>query len=140
MSDHVSGHLFKREGKRGAVWYARYRVDGSEKQERIGKAWTEKGRPPEGYFTRKTAKAKLDEILTQARRGELPWQRDAAATLRHGPTFAEAAAEFLDDLLNKKHRDPMTVHDYETVVRLYLGPDFGEQRVAQITQQQIETY
>jgi hypothetical protein len=37
-------------------------------KKRLGPAWRERGRPPEGHFTRKTAEAALQEILTDARR------------------------------------------------------------------------
>ena len=35
----VSGHVFRREGVRGPVWYAKYRLpDGRQRQRRIGPA------------------------------------------------------------------------------------------------------
>jgi integrase len=72
----ISGNVFRREGARRAVWYAKYRLpDGRQVQRRIGPAWKERGRPAEGFFTRRTAQAWLDQVLAEARRGEL----------RHGP-------------------------------------------------------
>jgi transposase len=42
-----SGHVFRLERKRGAVWYAKYRLpDGRQVQRKIGQAWSERGRPP----------------------------------------------------------------------------------------------
>jgi hypothetical protein len=83
----ISGHVFKRKGKRGAVWYAKYRLpDGSSQQKkRLGLAWTEKAAPPDGYFTKGKAQAHLGE-LRQARDGSLP---------RMVKTFTDATAEWL---------------------------------------------
>ena len=66
----VSGHVFRVERKRGPQWYAKYRLqDGRQVQRRIGPAWTERGRPPTGYFTKRKADAWLRDLLDQARRG-----------------------------------------------------------------------
>ena len=52
----VSGSVFRVERKRGPVWYAKYRLpSGRQVQKLIGPAWTERGRPPAGYFTKRTA-------------------------------------------------------------------------------------
>jgi len=40
-------------------------------QKRLGPAWTGKGRPPDGSFTERTAKAAFEATLTDARRGAL---------------------------------------------------------------------
>jgi hypothetical protein len=48
----TSGHAYLRQGKRGDVWYVKYRLpDGRQKKERLGRAWTERSRPPSGFFT-----------------------------------------------------------------------------------------
>ena len=86
----VSGHVFRVERKRGPQWYAKYRLpDGRQVQKRIGPAWTGRGRPAAGYFTKRTAQAWLDDVLVLARRGELP------GMVRTGATVADAAAEWL---------------------------------------------
>jgi len=65
----VSGHAFRVERKRGAQWYVKYRLpDGRQQQRRLGPAWSGRGRPPAGYYTKRTAQAALDEILAAARR------------------------------------------------------------------------
>lgn len=62
-----SGHVFKRSGARGGVWYAKYRLpDGRQRQQRIGPAWPHRGRPGRGYVTEASAKAWLADVLTQA--------------------------------------------------------------------------
>jgi hypothetical protein len=84
----VSGHVFRRRGARGDVWYAKYRLpDGRRVKRRIGPAWSERGRPAEGYFTLRTSQAWLDEVLAQARRR--PRSRSRAGrdeTSRKSPT------------------------------------------------------
>ena len=67
---------------------------------KLGPAWTERGRPPDGWFTKRTAEAWLGEVLDQARRGELPGQ------LRTGATAADAAAEWLRFIEEDRERDP----------------------------------
>src|SRR3954471_17430912 len=78
----ISGHVFRVEGKRRSVWRAKYRLpDGRQVQRTIGRVWTERGRPPEGYFTKRTAQAWLRDVLDQAERGAL------AGMVRTGRTF-----------------------------------------------------
>jgi len=45
-----------------------------------------RGGPAEGFYTRRTAQAWLDQVLAEARRGELP------GMVRTGATFADAVA------------------------------------------------
>ncbi|HEY5195868.1 MAG TPA: hypothetical protein VIJ51_02440 [Solirubrobacteraceae bacterium] len=89
-SSQPSGRVILRPGKRGGVFYARYRLpDGRQVKRRIGPAWSGRGRPAAGSFTQRTAEAELEAILTDARRGTLEGMK------RSGATFADAAAEFL---------------------------------------------
>ena len=82
--------MFRVERKRGFSWYAKYRLpDGRQLSRKLGLAWSERGRPPAGYFTKRLAEDWLRELLDQARRGTLP------GMVRTGATFADAAAEFL---------------------------------------------
>jgi hypothetical protein len=75
------------ERVRGPAWYAKYRLpDGRQVQKKLGPAWTawtERGRPPAGWFTKRTAEAWLRDVLDQARR------------VQTSVTFADAAAEWL---------------------------------------------
>jgi hypothetical protein len=66
MSSELIG-LGAPSGTRSTGW-----PDGRQVQKRVGPAWTERGRPPAGYFTRRTAEAWLRDVLDQARRGTLP--------------------------------------------------------------------
>ena len=59
----ISGHVFRYEGKRRPVWRAKYRLpDGRQVQKTIGPAWTARGRPPVGYWTKRTAEAWLRRL------------------------------------------------------------------------------
>ena len=102
----ISGHVYLKQGKRGESWYFRARLP-EEVRKRLGPAWRGKGRPPAGYFTRKTAEAKLQEILADARRGTL------AGPSRPGATFADAAADGSATSSTTASGRPSTVADYQ---------------------------
>jgi hypothetical protein len=58
MSHPVSGHVTRYDGKRRSVWRAKYRLpDGRQVKRAIGPAWTGRGRPLAGYYTKRTAEA-----------------------------------------------------------------------------------
>jgi integrase len=130
-----TGHVYRVERVRGPVWYAKYRLpDGRQVQKKLGPAWTERGRPPAGYFTKRTAEAWLREILDQARRGTLPGQ------VQTGVTFADAAAEWLRFIEEDRERKPSTLKDYRSVLQAYLLPAFGSEAVEAITPEDIEKW
>ena len=82
-----TGHVYRRDGARRSTWYAKYRLpDGRQVQRKLGPAWTDRGRPPAGYLTKRTAEAWLRDTLDEARRGTLP------GLVKTGATFADAAA------------------------------------------------
>jgi integrase len=117
----ISGHVFCVEGKRGPRWYAKYRLpDGRQVQKVLGPAWRERGRPPEGYFIKRTAEAWLRDVLDQARRGTLP------GMVRTGATFADAAKEWLRFVEQERGCKASTLADYRSVVRAHFLPAFGE--------------
>jgi integrase len=128
-----SGHVYRRHGRRGDVWYARYRLpDGRQVKRRIGPVWTDRGRPGPGFHTRRTAQAWLDETLAQARRGTLP------GMVRTGATFADAVAEYMRWLEHDRQRKPSTLRDYNSIIRAHLLPAFGEQKLEDITTDRVE--
>ncbi|WP_249020557.1 site-specific integrase [Conexibacter sp. S30A1] len=134
MTTRVTGHVSLRQRQRGPVYYLKYRLaDGRQVQKLLGPAWTERGRPPAGCYTRKMAEDKLAEILTDERRGTL-------AVEKSGATFADAAAEFLRYIEQDREREPVTIGDYRGVINGYLLPRFGERDIASITAQEIERY
>jgi integrase len=131
----ISGHVFRVDGKRGSVWRAKYRLpDGRQVQRTIGRVWSERGRPPEGYFTKRTAQAWLRDVLDQVERGVLP------GMVRTGRTFADAAEEYLRYLADDRQRKPSTVRDARSVIRNHLLPPFGERRIEDITEQEVERW
>jgi hypothetical protein len=119
----ISGHVFKREGKRGAVWYAKYRLpDGRQVQTRIGPHWTDRKREPAaGSYTKASAKAWLDDTLAKARRGELP------GMVRTGTTFAAACDEWIAYKRDRKVKLSTQI-DYEHMtdrMKKVFGEKFG---------------
>jgi integrase len=130
----VSGTVQLVKRKRGDKWYARYRVNGEQKMQLLGPAWTEKGgRPPDGYYTRKTARAALDGLLTDARRGEIPTPG------KSGRTFGDAVAEWLRYVEHEKARRGSTVRDYRNTAESALEPEFGKETPLE-TAERIDQY
>jgi integrase len=130
-----SGHVFRVDRSRGPVWYAKYRLpDGKQVQKKIGPAWAERGRPPAGYFTKRTAESWLQGLLGQARQGTLPGMRSG------GATFAEAAEEWLRFIAQDRERKPSTIRDYRSALNAHLLPAFGERQLESITVEEIEAW
>jgi integrase len=127
--------VFRVERARGPVWYAKYRLpDGRQVQKKLGPAWTERGRPPAGYFTKRQAEAWLREILDEARPGTL------SGMVRTGATFADAAAEWLRYVEHDRGRKPSTVDGYRSIVRSELLPRFGDMALESVTPSVIEAW
>jgi integrase len=130
-----SGHVFRLDRARGPVWYAKYRLpDGRQVQRKIGPAWTERGRPPAGYVTKRLAEDWLRDVLDQARRGSLP------GMVRTGATFADAAAEFLRYVADERGCKPSTLRDYRSIIDAHLLPAFGKERIEDVTAGMIEEW
>ena len=130
-----SGHVFRVDRTRGAVWYAKYRLpDGRQLQRKIGPAWTQRGRPAAGYYTKRSAEAWLQDLLDQARRGTLP------GLVKTGATFGDAAAEFMRYAEHDKALKPSTIYGYRSILEAYLLPAFGSRQLEQITTADIEVW
>jgi integrase len=130
-----SGHVFVIERKRGKFWYAKYRLpSGRQVQRKLGPAWTERGRPPAGYFTKRTAEAWLRDTLDAARRGTLP------GLVTTGATFADAAAEWLRYVEQDRDCKPSTLRDYRNVVSSALLPTFSDLALEDITTEMVEQW
>jgi integrase len=130
----ISGHVFKRKGKRGVVWYAKFRLpDGRQQKKRLGLAWTEKTAPPDGYFTKSKAEKHLDELLRQTREGTLP------GLVQTGKTFADATEEWLAYSENVRDCKPSTMRDYRNMARV-LVREFGKRKIEAITTQDIDLW
>ncbi len=137
-SGRVSGQVALVARKRGHVYYARYRhVDGRTAQKRLGYAWTERGRPPEGWHTRRTAEAALQALLTDVRRGLI----EPPSTERRVTTFGDACAEWLRYTRDDRRVRRSTYADYARVVRAHLLSAFGaDTPLADITSQDVERW
>ena len=130
-----SGHVYRHDGRRGPVWRALYRLpDGRRVHRTLGPAWTGRGRPPAGYFTKRLAEDWLREILDQARRGTLP------GMVRTGVTFAEACEDYLAHKESDRRLKPTTLRDYRSTVSFHLLPAFGALPVEDITTDMVETW
>lgn len=125
----ASGHVFLVKRKRGAQWYAKYRIGERQVQKRLGPAHTGTGRPPAGYFTKRTAEQALEAILTDARRGQL-----AAPS---GQTFRQAADDYLASCSDVQ---PKTLRDYRGAIEGRLIPEFGDRRLEDIKPKDIDRW
>ena len=131
----VSGHVYRYEGPRGAVWRAKYRLaDGRQVNRTIGPAWSGRGRPAAGCFTKRTAEDWLRDVLGEVRAGTLP------GLVRTGLTVAAAAEEYLRWLRVDRERKPSTLRDYESVIRAHILPTFGDVVVEDLTSEAIERW
>jgi integrase len=130
-----TGHAFRVERARGPVWYVKYRLpDGRQVQKKLGPAWTGRGRPPVGYFTKRLAEDRLRDVLEEARRGAMP------GSVRTGVTFADAVAEWLRYVEHDRRRKPSTVAGYAVIVRSQLLPAFGDLPLEEVTPVVIEQW
>ncbi len=130
-----SGHVFRVDRQRGPQWYAKYRLpDGRQVQKHLGPAWTDRGRPPAGYLTKRTAEAALRDILDQARRGTLP------GLVRTGATVDDACDEYLRWVEHDRGRKASTVSDYRTTLRRHVRPVFGSRAIESVTSEDAERW
>lgn len=122
--------------KSGDRWVAKWRDAGGQHKRVLGKAWKGRGRPTAGYLTKQGAQRMLDEILAEARRGQLIAPTRPVA----GTTFADAAAEWLRYVEHDRKRRPSTLRDYRIVVDKVLVPALGAAPLEEITSGHIDTF
>jgi len=133
----VSGHLRRIKRQSGDRWRAKWRdAAGVEHLNVLGRVWTRKGPPAEGYLTKQQAERMLDELLVQARQVG-PGARRAVG--RH-VTFAEAAAEWLRYVEHDRKRRASTLRDYRHVVDRVLVPTFGELPLTELTATMVDAF
>jgi integrase len=137
----ITGNTFTVKRKRGTMWYVKLRVPDAQRQGRmkqikrlLGPAWTERGRPPAGYFTAKLAEQELQAMLTDARRGTLA----VAQATGTGPTFQHAVDAWVREI-ERRQRARTYVLNCEGVAKRYLTPVLGaDTPVASITGKEID--
>jgi integrase len=136
----VSGHILRVRRKRGFVWYVKYRGPDPnardaqrQVQRRLGPEWPEAGPPPPGFFDEHTARAALEAILTDLRRGII----DAART---GVTFRQAAEDWMAWGELERGWRRSTIVDRQSCLRRHLVPAFGHLPLERMTTQLIERW
>jgi len=135
MTRHATGHVQLVHRAKGNQFYAKWRTpDGRQLQRKLGPAWAERGRPPAGYYTRRTAEAELRRILTDLERGT---RANAGKT---GATFTDAALEWLRYVEHDRKRRASTVADYRGVINHALIPELGDTPLEDITADRIDGY
>lgn len=131
-----SGQVVRVERKRGPVWYAHYREpSGRQRQKMIGRVWTGKGRPADGYYTRRMAedwlRMKMVEDAQRAAAGEVIGTR---------VTFADAATEYIRYATEDRGCKPSTIRGYRSQLNAHLLPAFGSMQLEDITETEIERW
>lgn len=133
LSAPISGHVWLYRGKRRQTWCAKWRDHTGQHEKRLGPNWTGKGRPPQGFLREREAEALLDEILVDARRGQLRQKRT-------GFTFADVAEDWYARGPLERDWSASTQVDYRSVLDAHLLPEFGLRRIETITTKQFEEW
>jgi integrase len=130
----ASGFVFRVDRAGGPVWYAKWREPGGRQvKRRIGTAWTGRGRPAPGFFTRRTAEQWLRATLSEC-------DDRAARGIDPDVTFAMAAAEWLRYVEHDRAVKPSTLRDYRSGLQHHLLPAFGGRRLIDITTAELERW
>ena len=131
----ISGHVFKRKGKRGSVWYAKYRLAGRQAAAETTRAGldAEDRRRPMATSRRQGPGAPGRAAGDRPRQGTLP------GLVQTGKTFRDAADEWLAYCENVRDCKPSTMRDYRNMVRV-LDREFGDRKIESITSEEIELW
>ncbi len=132
----ISGHVFRRPRKSGDRWMAKWRDGEGQHQVVLGRAWTKRGKPAEGYLTRQTAQRELDAILADARRRRMTSRTRRSSSV----SFKEAAHEWLRYVEFDRKRRPATIKDYRWIVERRLLDEFGDTGLEQVTTRWIDDW
>jgi integrase len=108
--------------------------DGRRVHKTIGPAWTQRGRPAAGTFTKRTADAWLRDVLSEARRGTLP------GLTKTGVTFAAACDDYLAHKEADRRLKPTTLRDYASIIKAHLVPALGDLAVEDLTTDMVEDW
>ena len=128
----TTGHVKLIDRKSGPKFYAKYRANGEQTTRLIGPAWSKRGRPPEGHFTRAMAEVELHRIMDDA---------NTSRVTQSGVTFAAACNEWLRYLEQEKQVAERTLGTNQGAVRARLVPFFGEDTpIGDITTERIDAF
>jgi integrase len=109
--------VIRREGIKGAVWYAKVRdADGRQVKRRLGRE--------EDGWNRQRAERELGKLLDKIEREQ--WRKPTSIT------FALFAEEFLAVYPTTKGLKRSTLIDYTNTIRRHLVPEFGDTSLATI--------
>lgn len=135
-SGRVTGHVKLAKRKRGDVFYLKYRFpSGRQVEQKLGLAWTERSRPPTGYYTRAMAREILGALLTDIRRREVPDPGD-----RTGKTLADGVAEWLRYSEHDRDLEETTLADYRSVGAALIDEFGGETPLDEVDEDRINRY
>ncbi len=134
MAARATGHIRVIDRKGGPVLYAKLKLpDGREPQRALGRLWTKRSKPPQGYLTPGQAQARLTAILA----GDD--ETLAVKPEREVVTFGRAVDEWLRYVQDDKQRARSTVRDYRNTARARLLPALGaDTPVDAITTQDVD--
>ena len=133
----ASGHVKLVKRKRGPQWYAKFRLpSGRQLQRCLGPAWTGRGRPPQSYFTERSAEMALEEILVDAEREEIPTHEN-----QDGPSFGDAVEAWLAHREVEKGLKTSTLRDYRNTTASKFIPRIGEEvPVCDVSEEMLANY
>jgi integrase len=130
----ATGYVRVIERAEGPVLYVKLKLpDGSQPQRRLGRLWTKRTRPPQGFLTRGQAEARLSTMLA----GEDPGLNIAPTRV----TFGRACDEWLHYVEHDRGRRKSTLRDYRNTVDRHLRPAFGpDTAIESITTRDVDTF
>jgi integrase len=108
-------------------------ASGRQVQKRIGPAWTARGRPAAGYFTKRGAEDWLRSVLDKARRGTL------AGAAQTGATVSDAGAEWLRYCEHARAVKASTLTEYRHTVQRVVR-DLGAVPLEDVTPEMLERW
>src|SRR3954469_12473977 len=115
MTRRPSGHVYRYDGRRGAVWRPLFRLhDGRRVHKTLGPAWTRRGRPHAGYLTKRMAQDWLDDGLGEAPAGAPP------GNARTGGAVAQAWRDYPPHQESRRRPKPTTLRDHNSIMKAHL--------------------
>ena len=122
---------YKGRKRQEPVWIGRYRFAGKDSAKVLGKAWTRRSRPPDGYLTRSGAEEVLRRFL-EAEGAML----SAAGGITFG-TVADAYIASLEARIDAGDFRASTLRSYRSIIERELRPAWGDRPVGTISRDEI---